>query len=73
MFDRTYGKRGVFMSDFEVHPIGTSTEIRYSRELANAIEQITYQYGNGIVPKSVLNAYLKLRQHYAVQIESENL
>ena len=61
------------MSDFEVHPIGTSTEIRYSRELANAIEQITYQYGNGIVPNSVLSAYLKLRQHYAVQIESENL
>jgi hypothetical protein len=61
------------MSDFEVHPIGTTTEIKYSRELANAIEQITYQYGNGIVPKSVLNAYLKLKQHYAVQIESENL
>ena len=73
MFDRTYGKRGVFMSDFEVHPIGTTMEIKYSRELANAIEQITYQYGNGIVPNSVLNAYLKLRQHYAVQIESENL
>ena len=61
------------MSDFEVHPIGTSTEIKYSRELANAIEQITQQYGNGIVPNSVLNAYLKLKQHYAVQIESENL
>ena len=73
MFDRTYGKRGVFMSDFEVHPIGTYTEIKYSRELANAIEQITQQYGNGIVPNSVLNAYLKLRQYYAVQIESENL
>ena len=73
MFDRTYGKRGVFMSDFEVHPIGTTMEIKYSRELANAIEQITYQYGNGIVPNSVLNAYLKLRQHYAVQIATENL
>ena len=73
MFNRTYGKCGVFMSDFEVHPIGTYTEIKYSRELANAIEQITQQYGNGIVPNSVLNAYLKLRQYYAVQIESENL
>jgi hypothetical protein len=73
MFDRTYGKRGVFMSDFEVHPIGTYTEIKYSRELANEIELITQQYGNGIVPNSVLNAYLKLRQHYAVQIATENL
>jgi hypothetical protein len=61
------------MSDFEVHPIGTYTEIKYSRELVKAIEQITYQYGDGIVPKSVFNAYLKLRQYYAVQIESENL
>jgi hypothetical protein len=61
------------MSDFEVHPIGTTMEIKYSRELANAIEQITYQYGNGIVPEPVLRAYLKLRQHYTMQIESENL
>ena len=34
------------MSDFEVHPIGTATEIKYSRELVKAIEQITYQYGD---------------------------
>ena len=61
------------MKDYEVHPIGTFNEIKYSRELANAIEQITEQYGKGIVPNSVLNAYLKLKQHYAVQIESENL
>ena len=61
------------MKDFEVHPIGTYTEIKYSRELANEIEQITQQYGNGIVPNSVLNAYLKLKQHYAVQLATENL
>ena len=61
------------MKDFEVHPIGTYTEIKYSRELANAVEQITQQYGNGIVPNSVLNAYLKLKQHYAVQLATENL
>ncbi len=61
------------MKDFEVHPIGTTKEIKYSRELANAIEQITQQYGNGIVPNSVLNAYLKLKQHYAVQLATENL
>jgi hypothetical protein len=61
------------MSDFEVHPIGTSTEIKYSRELVKAIEQITYQYGDGIVPKSVFNAYLKLKHHHDVKLESENL
>ena len=61
------------MKDFEVHPIGTFNEIKYSRELANAIEQITEQYGKGIVPNSVLNAYLKLKQHYAIQVETENL
>lgn len=61
------------MKDYEVHPIGTFNEIKYSRELVNAIEQITEQYGKGIVPNSVLNAYLKLRQHYAVQIATETL
>ena len=61
------------MKDYEVHPIGTFNEIKYSRELANAIEQITEQYGKGIVPNSVLNAYLKLKQHYAIQVETENL
>ena len=61
------------MKDFEVHPRGSFTEVKLSRELANAIEQITQQYGNGIVPNSVLNAYLKLKQHYAIQIATENL
>ena len=61
------------MKDFEIHPIGTSTEIKYSREFIDAIEQITQQYGNGIVPNSVFNAYCKLKAHYAVQLESENI
>ena len=61
------------MKDFEVHPIGTTMEIKYSRELANAIEQITQQYGNGIIPTSVLKTYLELKNHYAIQIESELL
>ena len=73
MSNRNYGKCGVQMKDYEVHPIGTFNEIKYSRELANAIEQITEQYGKGIVPNSVLNAYLKLKQHYAIQVETENL
>ena len=61
------------MKDYEVHPIGTSTEIKYSRVLVDAIEQITQQYGNGIVPNSVFNAYCKLKAHYNVQLESENI
>jgi hypothetical protein len=61
------------MKDFEVHPIGTFTEVKLSRELVNAIEQITQQYGTGIIPVSVLNAYLTLRNHYAIQIETELL
>jgi len=61
------------MKDYEVHPIGTFTEIKFSRELVDAIEQITQQYGNGIVPNSVFNAYCKLKSHYAVQLESENI
>ena len=28
------------MKDFEIHPIGTSTEIKYSRELIDAIEEL---------------------------------
>ena len=61
------------MKDFEVHQIGTTMEIKYSRELANAIEQITQQYGSGIIPTPVLKAYLELKNHYAIQIETELL
>ena len=61
------------MKDYEVHPIGIFNEIKYSRELANAIEQITEQYGKGIVPNSVFNAYSKLKAHYNVQLELKNL
>ena len=61
------------MKDYEVHPIGTFNEIKYSRELANAIEQITEQYGKGIVPNSVFNTYSKLKAHYNVQLELKNL
>jgi hypothetical protein len=58
------------MSDFEVHAIGTFEEIKASRELARAIEQITIQFGNGIVPSSVLQAYEKLVAVYNKQIEN---
>ena len=55
--------------DFEVHPIGTSRELFLSRALAREIDQVLRQYGN-VVPENVLNAYLKLKELYAIQIES---
>lgn len=60
------------MSDFEVHDIGTARELKLSRDLAREIDQVTRQYGN-VVPENVMNAYLKLKEHYALQIESELL
>lgn len=61
------------MSDFETHPIGTATEIRLSRALATQIEQVMQQYGPGILPHNVVNAYNKLYEHYIRQMESEQL
>jgi hypothetical protein len=58
--------------DFEIHPIGTTEEIRLSRQLSAAIAQITHQFGDGIVPQSVFNAYKQLTDYYAVQIGREN-
>lgn len=59
------------MSDFEVHAIGTASEIRLSRELAAAIKQITEQYGEGIVPHSVLQSYKRLCEQYQKQLLME--
>jgi hypothetical protein len=61
------------MNDFEVHPRGSFTEVKLSRELVNAIEQVTQQYGSGIIPTPVLKAYLELKNHYAIQVETELL
>jgi hypothetical protein len=60
------------MNDFEVHPRGTAREIKLSRDLAREIDQVTRQYGN-VVPEDVLNAFYKLKEYYALQIESEML
>ena len=59
------------MKDFEVHPIQTRKEIIASRELARSIAQITEQYGNGIVPNSVFQAYIKLLEVYKDQLDAE--
>ena len=60
------------MTDFETHPRGTTTEIQLSRALAREIDQITRQYGN-VVPENVMNAFLKLKEYYALQQRSEML
>jgi tryptophanyl-tRNA synthetase len=49
--------------DFETHPTGTAEEIRLSRDLARAIDQLIKQYGI-IVPQSVIKPYNKLLEHY---------
>jgi hypothetical protein len=56
------------VSDFEVHQIGSFTEIKLSRALARAIEQNLNQYGN-VMPQDVINAFYELRKHYQWQIE----
>lgn len=43
-------------------------EIRLSRELAKAIEQELQSFGQ-VIPHSVYTAYLRLKEHYAREIE----
>jgi len=57
--------------DFEVHPRGTAEELRRSRELATVIDQLIVQYGEGIIPKSILDKYKPLRLMYQRHITSE--
>lgn len=56
-------------TDFEVHSIGTTAEIRLSRALAREIDQVLQSYGQ-VVPHSVYKAYLELKKHYDWQIEN---
>lgn len=60
-------------NDFEVHPRGTYLEIAASRKLANVIEQITRQYGHGIVPHDVWKAYTELCSVYNRTMEEEKI
>ena len=57
------------MSDFEVHQIGTAQELKLSRDLAREIDQTIRQYGN-VIPENILNTYFKLKEYYALQIET---
>ncbi len=56
------------MNDFEVHEIGSYTEIKLSRALARTIEQNLIQFGK-VMPQDVINAYHELQKHYQWQIE----
>ena len=57
--------------DSEVHERGTAEELTASRKLAYEIEQITEQYGQGIVPRNVWNSYVALKAIYKKQLEKE--
>jgi hypothetical protein len=58
------------MPDFETHPLGTCDEIIYSRKLANAIQQLIDQYGEGIIPNSILVPYKQLYNLHQRHIEN---
>lgn len=61
------------MADFEVHEIGTAREIRLSRQLSNAIQQLIEQYGPGIIPQAIKGPYDKLYDYYQQQIHEQTL
>ena len=68
--DRILSK--IMNNDFEVHAIGTSTELRLSRALSREIEQTLHQFGE-VLPSNVRLAYNRLSEHYAKQIQTENI
>ena len=57
--------------DFEVHERGTALELKASRELAREIEQAIEQWGEGIIPLNILQAYKCLCGQYIRSIQSE--
>ncbi|CAB5221986.1 hypothetical protein UFOVP242_200 [uncultured Caudovirales phage] len=52
------------MPDFEALPTGTQKELLLSRDLFMAIEQLTKQYGEGIIPHQLSISYNTLKEHY---------
>lgn len=57
--------------DFEVHERGTAEELRRSRELVTAIDQLINQYGEGIVPRPILDKFMPLKKMHLDFIASE--
>jgi len=60
------------MNDFEVHKIGTTEELRLSRDLSKEIEHVLHQFGE-VLPSNVRLAYNRLYAYYAKQLQTENL
>ena len=60
------------MKDFETLPIGSITEIRLSRALANEVDRALKEFGPGSVPENVQKAYLQLFHHYQKQMDMES-
>lgn len=59
------------MKDFEVHERGTAAELKAARELVQVIEQNIEQWGEGIIPLDILQAYKRLYGQYVKQLQSE--
>lgn len=59
------------MKDFEVHERGTAAELKAARELATEIQQAIEQWGEGILPTNVLQAYKRLYGQYVKILQSE--
>lgn len=59
------------MKDFEVHERGTAAELKAARELVHTIEQNIEQWGEGIIPLDILQAYKRLYGQYVKQLQSE--
>lgn len=59
-------------SDFEVHDIGTATELRLSRALCNALEAAHAQQPSA-VPEEVWKAYQPLRAHHQAHLAKEGI
>lgn len=59
------------MKDFEVHERGTAAELKAARELATEIQQTIEQWGEGVIPTNVLQAYKRLYGQYVKFLQSE--
>lgn len=58
-------------SDFEVHQLGTSQEIKLCRELVQSMIQLQKQYGRGIFHESITSKLDNLVEFYSRVIENE--
>lgn len=57
--------------NFEVHEIGTARELRLYRKLLSEIDQLSFQYGEGIIPNALHNTIKELKRFYEKQLHEE--